>query len=174
MKNLKDVLIEQWAPSPNATPVEPSNGETSSDNERGNVVDRVSDAVTGGDNNNSNNNSNGDGGVLGLVGALGGSSVSSVNGEKWEFNKNPTGQMKTDKEEVEKVVQQKNSRIEDQIYVRKLDDGTESLVLAGKLIPKSKNDKGEPALFPIAKNDSGEWGWLNLEKNNKWYDFSNY
>lgn len=172
MKNLKDILIEQWAPAPGSTPVEPSDGGASSGD--GNVIDRVRDNVTGGDNNNSNDNSNGDGGVLGLVGALGGSPVSSVTGEKWEFNKNPTGQMKTDKEEVEKLVQQKNPRIEDQIYVRKLDNGTESLVLAGKLIPKTNNDKGEPALYPIEKNDNGEWGWLDLENNNKWYDFSKY
>jgi len=173
MKNLKDIL-EQWSPRPGARPIEVDVDSSTTSDDPTTAIDRVTDVLTGGDNNNSNDNSNGDGGVSGLVGALGGSPVSSVTGEKWEFNKNPTGQMKTDKEEVEKLVQQKNPRIEDQIYVRKLDNGTESLVLAGKLIPKTNNDKGEPALYPIEKNDNGEWGWLDLENNNKWYDFSKY
>jgi hypothetical protein len=55
------------------------------------------------------------------------------------------------------------------IYVYKKPDGTEELVLAGKLVG------GTPHLFKVEKNDSGKWGWINDSQDPPmWEEFKDY
>jgi hypothetical protein len=84
---------------------------------------------------------------------LGGSGSS---GPKWEFNRNPTGQMRTDRDAA-------------RLDADKKPDGTEELVLAGKLVG------GTPHLFKVEKNDSGKWGWINDSQDPPmWEEFKDY
>lgn len=156
MKNLKDILIEQWVPAPNSTPIETSDNTTTSGSESDSIIDRAIDAVTTG---------GGDDGETGGVdlGFLGGSGSS---GPGWEFNRSPTGQMKTDRDNAR---QDADGYTKGNIYVYEKPDGTEELVLAGKLAG------GTPHLFKVEKNDSGKWGWINdSQEPPMWEEFKDY
>jgi hypothetical protein len=94
---------------------------------------------------------------------LGGSGSS---GPKWEFNRNPTGQMRTDRDAARLDA---DGYTKGNIYVYKKPDGTEELVLAGKLVG------GTPHLFKVEKNDSGKWGWINDSQDPPmWEEFKDY
>jgi hypothetical protein len=88
MKNLKDIL-EQWRPKPGVTPVEVDVDSSTTSDEPTTAIDRVTDVLTGG-----GEDSDGDSSGIDLS-FLGGSGSS---GPKWEFNRNPTGQMRTDRD----------------------------------------------------------------------------
>ena len=94
---------------------------------------------------------------------LGGSGSS---GPGWEFNRNPTGQLKADRDAARLDA---DSYTKGNIYVYKNPNGNEELVLAGKL------PGGTPHLFKVEKNDSGKWGWINdSQEPPMWEDFKDY
>lgn len=98
---------------------------------------------------------------------LGGSGSS---GPGWEFNRNPTGQLKADRDAARLDA---DSYTKGNIYVYKNPNGNEELVLAGKL-PGGKFG-GTPHLFKVEKNDSGKWGWINdSQEPPMWEDFKDY
>ena len=101
------------------------------------------------------------GGVdLGFLGGIGSS------GTKWEFNRNPTGQLRSDRDAARLDA---DSYTKGNIYVYEKPDGTEELVLAGKLAG------GTPHLFKVEKNESGKWGWINDSQDPPmWEDFKDY
>ena len=105
----------------------------------------------------------GDSGVdLSFLG-VGGSGSS---GPGWEFNRNPTGQLRSDRDEARLDA---DSYTKGNIYVYKNPNGNEELVLAGKL------PGGTPHLFKVEKNDSGKWGWINdSQEPPMWEDFKDY
>ncbi len=152
MKNLKDIL-EQWTPKPGARPVEIDIDSSATSDEPTTAIDRVTDILTGDD-----------GETSGVdLGFLGGSGSS---GTGWEFNRNPTGQMKTDRDDAR---QDADGYTKGNIYVYEKPDGTEELVLAGKLAG------GTPHLFRVEKNDSGKWGWINdSQEPPMWEEFKDY
>lgn len=155
MKNLKDIL-EQWRPNPGARPVEVDVDSSTTSDGPTTAIDRVTDAITGG-----REDSDGEGNnMLSLIGGSGSS------GPGWEFNRNPTGQLKTDRDAARLDA---DSYTKGNIYVYKNPNGTEELVLAGKLAG------GTPHLFKVEKNEDGKWGWINDSQDPPmWEDFKDY
>jgi len=158
MKNLKDIL-EQWSPRPGARPVEVDADSSTTSDDPTTAIDRVTDVLTGGGS--SGTGEDEDSGVdLSFLGGTGSS------GPGWEFNRNPTGQLKSDRDAARLDA---DSYTKGNIYVYKNPDGNEELVLAGKL------PGGTPHLFKVEKNDSGKWGWINdSQEPPMWEDFKDY
>ena len=147
-------------------------GESTSDDEveYDDVTSSDWDVIFGGSDNedgeSSSTEEDGDGetgGVdLGFLSGLG----SSGSGSGWEFNRNPTGQLRTDRDAARRDA---DSYTKGNIYVYKNPDGIEELVLAGKLAG------GTPHLFKVEKNESGKWGWINDSQDPPmWEDFKDY
>jgi hypothetical protein len=91
---------------------------------------------------------------------------SGSSGPGWEFNRNPTGQLRSDRDAARLDA---DSYTKGNIYVYKNPNGNEELVLAGKL------PGGTPHLFKVEKNDSGKWGWINdSQEPPMWEDFKDY
>ena len=156
MKNLKDIL-EQWRPNPGARPVEVDVDSSTTSDEPTTAIDRVTDVLTGSEEDGGGNNPLGD-----MSGVFGGRTTEL----DWEFNNNPTGQMKQDKQDAQADA---DSYTKGQIHVFKKPDGTEELVLAGKTLQK------KPILFPVKQNESGEWGWINTQQGpDYWEPFKDY
>ena len=115
----------------------------------------------GGDSDSSGSEEDGDSGIdLSFLGGTGSS------GPRWEFNRNPTGQLRTDRDDARLDA---DGYTKGNIYVHKNPDGNEELVLAGKLAG------GTPHLFKVEKNESGKWGWINDSQDPPmWEDFKDY
>lgn len=113
------------------------------------------------DGDSSGSEEDGDSGIdLSFLGGTGSS------GTKWEFNRNPTGQLKSDRDAARLDA---DGYTKGNIYVYKNPDGNEELVLAGKLAG------GTPHLFKVEKNESGKWGWINDSQDPPmWEDFKDY
>ena len=113
------------------------------------------------DGDSSGSEEDGDSGIdLSFLGGTGSS------GPGWEFNRNPTGQLKSDRDAARLDA---DSYTKGNIYVYEKPDGTEELVLAGKLAG------GTPHLFKVEKNESGKWGWINDSQDPPmWEDFKDY
>ncbi len=145
-------------------------GESTSDDEveYDDVTSSDWDVIFGGsddeDGESSSTEGDGDGETGGVdLSFLGGTGSS---GTKWEFNRNPTGQLRSDRDAARLDA---DSYTKGNIYVYEKPDGTEELVLAGKLAG------GTPHLFKVEKNESGKWGWINDSQDPPmWEDFKDY
>ena len=159
MRNLKDIL-EQWRPNPGARPVEVGTNSSTTSDDPTTAIDRVTDVLTGGDDGETDDNGGTSG--EGLTSLLG----TGSSGPGWEFNRNPTGQLRTDRDAARLDA---DGYTKGNIYVYEKPDGTEELVLAGKLAG------GTPHLFKVEKNESGKWGWINDSQDPPmWEDFKDY
>ncbi len=148
--------------------IEWGSGESTSDDEveYDDVTSSDWEVIFGGDEDSDTSGSetddNEDTGGGGLTGLLG----TGSSGPGWDFNTNPTGQMRTDRDA---AMLDADGYTKGNIYVHEKPDGTEELVLAGKLVG------GTPHLFKVEKNDSGKWGWINDSQEPPfWEDFKNY
>ena len=143
-------------------------GESTSDDEveYDDVTSSDWDVIFGGSDNEDGDSSGSeeDGGTSGggLTSLLG----TGSSGPGWEFNRNPTGQLRTDRDAARLDA---DGYTKGNIYVYEKPDGTEELVLAGKLAG------GTPHLFKVEKNESGKWGWINDSQDPPmWEDFKDY
>jgi len=160
MKGLINVLLEQEINWDGGISIP---GTVSDTIESG---DSLLDILNGGDDTSPDDSGGGGGGLGDLLPGIGGGWGDRGVTEKWKFNRNPTGQMRTD---LNNARANADGYTKGNIYVKIEDDGTEKLVLAGKSI------NGRPHLFDVVKNDEGKWGWLNDGHDPPlWEDFKDY